>query len=356
MAKLKFPLEDQDDYKGKLKFTLYENIAPKVTSKANLQKKSQNSSDKLAEGGVQSFLDTLGDAANVLSQGSFTGSGNSANENKTVHLYMPSGMQITDAVQFDNRDIGARGALALQGLQSGEMSAVGAAARAMNPLGEINALKGALANDTSGRITRSAAAMAAQKFGSPTANAVVKSGLQVAVNPNTRAVFQGVPVREFNFAFKMIPTSAQENREIGKIVQFFRQELYPEQIMAGSVSIGYEFPNQFLIHGRYNGKQAGPQFLPCYLRAVNTTFNAQNASFYRDGQFSEIDLSLTFTEVRALTKADIANGLSATGQTNWTGWESLLSNNGNLDLGSYVSDRINNAIETGVNNLVNRFL
>ena len=76
MAKLKFPLEDQDDYKGKLKFTLYENIAPKVTSKANLQKKSQNSSDKLAEGGVQSFLDTLGDAANVLSQGSFTGSGN----------------------------------------------------------------------------------------------------------------------------------------------------------------------------------------------------------------------------------------------------------------------------------------
>ena len=30
----------------------------------------------------------------------------------------------------------------MEGLQSGEMSAVGAAARAMNPLGEINALKG----------------------------------------------------------------------------------------------------------------------------------------------------------------------------------------------------------------------
>ena len=356
MAKLKFPLENQDDYKGKLKFTLYENIAPTLTSKSNLANKSANSSDKLAEGSDQSFLDALGNVGNVITNGSFIGGGNSANHNKTVDMYMPSGMQIIDAVNFDNTDIGARGALALQGLQSGEISAVGAAARAMNPLGEINALKGALANDTSGRITRSAAAMAAQKFGSPTANAVVKSGLQVAVNPNTRAVFQGVPIREFNFAFKMIPTSANENQEIGKIVQFFRKELYPEQIMAGSVSVGFEFPNQFLIEGRYGGSKAGPQFLPCYLRAVNTTFNAQNASFYRDGNFSEIDLSLTFTEVRALTKADIANGLSATGQTNWSNWNNLLSNNGSNDLGSYVTDQINNAISTGVNNLVNRIL
>ena len=342
--KLKFPYEDQNQYQGKIKFTLYENIAPRVSSKSNLHKQNQNSSDNIGE--QNSFLDTLGTAYEAVAGSTFAGGGNSANTNKTVTMYMPAGVQITDAVQFDNANLGMKGASVEAGLRGGEFSAAGAAARMMNPIGEINAVRNAIAGDASGGLTRTLAAAAAQKFGGGATNAVVRSGLQVAVNPNTRSVFQGVPLREFNFTFKMLPLSHDENMEIHKIIKFFRSELYPESIGAGAVSVGYEFPNQFLIHSSYKNKQRGPQFLPCYLRSISTSYNATSASFYSDGLFSEVDLSLTFVEVRAMTKADVQRGITATGRTRYESWDDFI--NGGIE--NIVED----FIEGQVSNLVNR--
>lgn len=346
MPKLKFPYEDQDQYQGKIKFTLYENIPPKVTSKTNLQRQSQNSVDNLSEANT-SFEETLLGIGTTVATSTFSGGGHSANHNQTVTMYMPAGVQITDAVQFDNRDLGIKGASVEAGLRGGQISAAGAAARMMNPIGEINAVRDAIAGDVDGRFTRTLAAAAAQKFGGDATNAVVRSGLQVAVNPNTRSVFQGVPLREFNFTFKMLPLSHDENMEIHKIIKFFRKELYPETINAGSVSVGYEFPNQFLIHSSYKGNQRGPKFLPCYLRSISTSYNPTSASFYSDGLFSEVDLSLTFTEVRAMTKGDVANGITSTGKTKYNSWSDFIN-------GNYLEDQIEDFVEDAVGNLVNR--
>ena len=185
MAKLKFPYEDQEQYQGKIKFTLYESIPPKVSSKSNLHKQSTNSAYNLDFGDGNAFLETLGTGYEAIAGTTFSGGGHSANHNKTVTMYMPAGVQITDAVQFDNANLGIRGASAEAALRGGELSAVGAAARVMNPMGDITAVKDAIRNDTTGTFTRTIAAAAAQRYGGDTTSAVVRSGLQVAVNPNT---------------------------------------------------------------------------------------------------------------------------------------------------------------------------
>ena len=55
-----------------------------------------------------------------------------------------------------------------------------------------------------------------------------------------------------------------------------------------------------------------PQPLMCYLRNVSTTYNQGSMVFHEDGQPTEVDLTLSFTEFRALTRQDIIYGSEAT--------------------------------------------
>ena len=134
----------------------------------------------------------------------------------------------------------------------------------------------------------------------------VQSGTRVALNPNTQAMFKAVPLREFTFTFKMIPTTAEEALEIKKIIKFFRTELYPTVIPLGGeggVAAGYEFPNVFRIEMKYNDdKQLATKILPSYLRNFTATYNASSMGFHKDGEFTEVDISMTFMEHTTLHK------------------------------------------------------
>jgi hypothetical protein len=70
------------------------------------------------------------------------------------------------------------------------------------------------------------------------------------------------------------------------------------------------FKIQYMYNNQLNTKL--PQPLMCYLRNVSTTYNGASMVFHSDGNPTEIDLSLSFTEFRALTKQDILEGSKAT--------------------------------------------
>ena len=313
---LKFPILDADKYKARIRFTVQKSIPPKVNkaAKAVSKTQSQSSVDKLVEKGLTFVNDFAKDTIAEAFTTTYSGTQFQTQSGNYAELYMPNGVQIMDAVQFDNANIGIKGASALASAQAEGMSAMGMAGRLMNPLGDINSITSAMKQTGGSALARTLAAGIGSKVGDVT-SAVTSSAVQVAINPNTRAVFQGVPIREFQFAFKLIPSSKQENDMIGNIVKFFRTELYPRQIAAGNIPLGFEFPNRFLIHMLYDNKRIEPHFLPCYLKNMTTTFNAQSQTFYKQGDYSEIDMALSFTEVRAMTKQDITNGISSTGQT-----------------------------------------
>ena len=96
------------------------------------------------------------------------------------------------------------------------------------------------------------------------------------------------------------------------IIAFFREELYPTSINSGigdaQISIGYKFPNKFLLEPLYNGKPIATKIKPCYLRDVSVTYNPTVSAMHSDGNFQEIEMSLMFQETRTLQRSDIKEG------------------------------------------------
>ena len=183
-----------------------------------------------------------------------------------------------------------------------------------------------LNNITDPNIARLAAVAAATKAPiGQRAGAVVSSVAGTVVNPNIRAIFKSVRPREHTFSFKFMPRSMAEAKEIESIIKWFRTELYPESIdvrVGGqNLPVGFKFPNKFGISMRYGKKTVGAQMLPCFLRGMTTNYNATTMSFFRDGQFSEIDLTLDMIEFRTLDKDDVRYGFDLYGKNFKDFWE-----------------------------------
>ena len=119
----------------------------------------------------------------------------------------------------------------------------------------------------------------------------------------------------------MIPTRSEEVDVIKNIVEAMRSELYPTATGGGGgllsdnpdFEIAYNLPNRFEI-SMYVGKESAkyevePRILPCYLTAVQTAYNSSSNAVLSDGNkmyFSEVDMSLTVLEERALYKSGTA--------------------------------------------------
>ena len=135
---------------------------------------------------------------------------------------------------------------------------------------------------------------------------------KVALHPNVRNRFTGVSLRSFSFAFKFLPKSARESREVKDIVKFFRFHAYPNQIPPDtSFGVGYEYPSLFKIRllsgAGGNFKEVGTPIKYSYLRSISTNYNPTTPVLHDDGSPTEIDLSLTFTEHKTLHRGDIRN-------------------------------------------------
>lgn len=221
---------------------------------------------------------------------------------RQVSLYLPAGLQFRDNVAYDNMDLGGMGAAAESGLKSGS----GAVNALLEQTGKTigSAFNGAANKD----VAKLATVKLMGKFPDEIAGAFRSAG-QVTTNPNTRVLFKSVALREFAFAFKFIATSQKESEEIKEIIKLFRTELYPENInidVAGSqVSVGYKFPNKFQLSLEYKGEEIATRIKPCYLRDVSVTYNNTAMAMHSDGNFQEIEMSLSFQETRTLNRKDV---------------------------------------------------
>ncbi len=135
----------------------------------------------------------------------------------------------------------------------------------------------------------------------------VQQATRIATNPNTRSLFRNVNQRRFTFTFQMIPESREEAEQIEKIIAFFREELYPEEIGVGQLGLGYRFPNMMEINVTYSKEWQNiiTKILPCYLNDVSVQYNTQGMSFHKDGKFTDVSMTLNFTEYRPMNKDDV---------------------------------------------------
>jgi hypothetical protein len=231
-----------------------------------------------------------------------------------IILNMPIAYVVNDMIGYENAELGLGGAAALNAMErTGEMgSALSAALGSFT--GSVTDLfkQGMGAN-----AARVALARGISKAPIPAGlKAAGSIAARVTVNPNVRATFRGVSLREFTFQFKFIPYSAEESRAIADIIRTFRTHAYPEAIFAGPVAVGYKYPDLFKIKVQYKGKDVGSKIKMCYLRNVQTSYNPTAASFHADGNPTEIDLSLSFTEHTTISRADITSSGDGTTTSN----------------------------------------
>lgn len=300
----KFPINNATDYKGTISF--------QAVSDPNVQSLGREALDLISAAEALSPTGAV-DVDNRDRQAFYGATSNlqptKAKSQPLVNegvctLYLPANLAFTDGVEFGSVELGIAGSLTQQGIASG-----GSALDIFKRLGSeaVNQL-GSLGDAFTKGLTSSAAQLAAIKLAGKIDEGV-RGGVELAtgitVNPNKRSILRGVPIRNFSFTFKLIPTSEEEARAIKNIIYFFRSELYPMDLIAGGISYGYKFPNKWNISMNYKAQQVATRILPSFLTGVDTNYNPNSMSFLRDGSFPEIDLTLRFIEERALRKQDI---------------------------------------------------
>lgn len=321
-SNLKFPLVDADDYKGKVIFRLVK-VQPLVASglvnlgraieqanKSTVEKQKEANGDE-SDVTEEDISETQ--KAEIEISGKNENYQTYSNPNATkiyggsVSLFLPQAIQIRDAVQYDNFDLGTLGALTQSGLQQGG-SVLGSAVKGITE--GISSFMDAFSQTSFDTPLASLAlTRAASKFGDKVGSAV-QLQTRVTVNPNTRALFKSVALREMPFTFRLVATNKEEAEEIKRIIKFFRSELYPGEIADANrnIAIGYKLPNLFEIEMQYDDKQVATKFLDSYLRDVSVTYNQNGAAMHSDGNFTDVEITLSFIESRALSKKDVEEG------------------------------------------------
>lgn len=292
----KYPLEKSDQYKSRITFQAIKVIPPEVT----IRVKTANTVAEDGSEQTNKSFGGLGAEAAGLKINEISG--------EKADLYLPLSFQVNDGFDYSSASLGLGGA---------------AAAAAMNSGGSIaNSVMESLKSGAqsvfdlfkTGTVSRVAAVRGSQAV--PIIPDAVKSAIaitaRVTMNPNIRTQFNGVSVREFNFTFKFLPKSPQESQEVSRIVKFFRFHAYPLEMPYGQpYSIAFDYPNMFKVRllSEVGGmfRNVGTPIKLCYLKTVSTTYNPTSAVLHPDGSPTEVDLTLTFTEYKPLSRYDVVN-------------------------------------------------
>jgi hypothetical protein len=233
--------------------------------------------------------------------------------NKYVHLYMPMNIQQNESVVAGPEQLGIAGGMVqatLQGAAANQTSVVDIAKTAYK--GTVTGMGELMRGQASGEFGSLIAQRLVSKLSTNVGNAV-SLGSRIAINPNTRALFKQVNIREWNFVFQLIPTSPYESQLIENIIDFFRMEQLPTELVSEGTTTGlaYRFPNLMHIKALYRNESDGrykpilTRFLPAYLQSVDVTYNTTGMSFYQGGKFHDATMNLKFIEYRPLNKDDI---------------------------------------------------
>jgi len=203
-----------------------------------------------------------------------------------IHLFVPVGIGSNDGMNYGSAELGLTGAAASAATQGKEFGVADMASSAIK----------------SGKAMTSGI----PGIGGLGTASELKSGL--IVNPYTATTFEGVNVRSFEFAFKLVPTSAAESITAHDIENAFRKYMYPKDIGAGSLEYPPTFRIKFMAGGRVNKYM--PRIIDTYLTGMTASYNATGNSFHQnDGKLGaapvEVDLTLSFQEVRAITRDDL---------------------------------------------------
>lgn len=140
-----------------------------------------------------------------------------------------------------------------------------------------------------------------------TAVTATKLASRIATNPFKEVIFEAVNYRNFNFSYTFLPKNVAEVLNVRRIIDLFKFHMHPELSESG---LFYVYPSEFEMQYYFKGDEN--EFLhkisTCVLKDMDVTYGDQYFSSFRDGEPTEIRMSLSFQEVELLTKERIVKG------------------------------------------------
>ena len=211
-----------------------------------------------------------------------------------ISLYVSEPPAVKYNTQYSNKELGT-----LAGLIGAAAGGGSAAGSILSDLGEGGAAMAAKF------------AQLPQMFGASTAD-ILGASAKVALNPFKEVLFESVDFRSFSFKYKFMPKNRKESDQVFKIIEKFKFHMHPE---LSANKLFFIYPSEFQISYHFGtetndktGNGYFHKFKPCVLESLDVTYGGDQFSSFRDGNPTEINLSLTFRETEILTKTQIAQG------------------------------------------------
>lgn len=233
---------------------------------------------------------------------------------ESVALYVPPGYSVTDSIRYENMAGGLAGAL-ISKYQEGQLSdvtiddvqAVGSQfAKELIP-----AIGAGIGVGAGGGLIGGAGGLITGAAFSGNIQATIQQSRQRILNPREFKLFNAPTMRQFSFTFTFIPQSESEAKAVPEIVKFFRKASYPALHERG---LDYIFPElfrvQFIAFDENRRKHMPVVKMPeVVCSGIQTTYNPNSMSYFKQGSMPvEVNLSLTFEELRAIDRNQVEEG------------------------------------------------
>jgi hypothetical protein len=172
--------------------------------------------------------------------------------------------------------------------------------------------------DTAGGVmqdamAKSAAAVAETLTGGEGLREAGLKGIGAADNPYMEVLFDKVGMREFNYSFTFAPKNPDESEDIKKIINLFRFHMLPE--LRGNAARFLTIPSEFDIHYMFMGEDGAAtentyyhKISTCVLQSLSVDYTPNGVKSFSNGAPTQINLSLSFKETRAMNKQLVNEG------------------------------------------------
>jgi len=125
-------------------------------------------------------------------------------------------------------------------------------------------------------------------------------------NPHLAAIFQDIGLREHSFNFRFSPKNAKETSILQNLISKIKYRILPGTA-GGGTKTGPLFTFPDVVDISFGPKEMLPYF---FERCVVTSFAVNYApngtpSFFKDGNPTDIELSMSFKEIRVITRETI---------------------------------------------------
>ena len=147
---------------------------------------------------------------------------------------------------------------------------------------------------------------------------ILARGFGIIPNSNLELLFNSPELRQFSFSYRMSPRSSSEERNVKRIIRFFKQGMAPRKQtgQAGQSSFFLGTPNVFKL--RYKTGKDKPisglnKFKVCALTAFSVNYAPEgNWAAYDEGQPVTLTMAMQFSELEPIYNTDYKTDIFST--------------------------------------------